>query len=62
MSDNKTKRIKKIIAVILIIIGLPASLSYAGQGGNFLAIPFGIMLAIGIDMLVDIAKVSKKEV
>ena len=55
----KGNRAKRIVAIIMIVIGLPGALSYAAEGGNFMAIPFGILLAAGIDMLVGVCSSPK---
>ena len=44
---------KKIIAVLMIIVGLPFALAGAAGGGGIMGYVFAGILAIGVDMLVS---------
>ena len=42
---------KKLIAILMIIVGLPLAFAGAATGGGVLAYLFAVILAIGVDML-----------
>lgn len=50
-------RKKRIIAVILIIIGLPLAIASATGGGGIGAYFFAAVLAFGVDMLTEKDKI-----
>lgn len=51
---------KKIISLVMIIIGLPLAITTAASGGGFFAFIFAAILAGGIDLFTDAITEEKK--